>query len=87
MATGGKDSTVRLWQIPSIPTPVPGWFLALTETVAGVRLGDRGQVEFVSSGAFEAALDDLKARDKTEFYARLAQWFLADPSNRAPNPF
>jgi WD40 repeat protein len=87
MATGGKDSIVRLWPIPSIPTPVPEWFLAFTESVAGIRLGDRGQVELVPETEFEATVQALKSKDKDEFYGRLAQWFLADPTDREPAPF
>jgi WD40 repeat protein len=87
MAAGGKDSMVRLWHAPLIPTPVPEWFLTFTESVAGIRLGNRGQVEFVPPLEFETAVHNLRSKDKTEFYARLAQWFLADPTEREPAPF
>jgi hypothetical protein len=86
MAAGGHDSIVRLWHIPAIPTPVPEWFLTFTETVAGIRLGDRGHVELVPPMEFEAAVHALKSKDKNEFYARLAQWFLAEPAEREIAP-
>jgi WD40 repeat protein len=82
MAVGGTDCIVRLWRFPEGPTPIPEWFLTFAETVAGVRLGARGQIEFVPPTQFEAAAHELKSKDKNDFYVRLARWFLADPANR-----
>jgi WD40 repeat protein/serine/threonine protein kinase len=82
MAAGGRDLIVRLWHIPESPTPVPEWFLTFSETIAGIRVGDRGQIEFVRAMQFEAATQDLKSRKQNDFYARLAQWFFADPATR-----
>jgi WD40 repeat protein len=87
MAVGGRDSIVRLWHVPDSPTPVPEWFLTFAETVAGIRLGARGQTELIPAAEFDAAVQDLKAKSKDDFYARLARWFLADPAERAANPF
>ena len=86
MAMGGQDSIVRLWHMPSIPTPVPEWFLAFTESVAGIRLGARGQTELVPAAEFDAAVHGLKSKDK-DFYGRLARWFVANPAAREPAPF
>jgi eukaryotic-like serine/threonine-protein kinase len=87
MAVGGKDSIVRLWHVPESPTPVPEWFLTFAETVAGIRLGDRGQLEFIPEIQYEAAIHGAKSTGKNDFYGRLAQWFLADPAERDPAPF
>src|SRR6185503_1852066 len=87
MAVGGKDLIVRVWHVPEIPMPVPEWFLTFAQSLAGIRLGDRGQVEFVPESEFEAILNDPRAKDKNDFYGRIAQWFLADPKNREPAPF
>jgi len=87
MAVGGKDASVRLWHWPEIPKPLPAWFLIFAECVAGVRVGDRGQLEFVSAGDFETVVRELRSKDKNDFYVRMAEWFLANPSQRAQNPF
>ena len=87
MAAGGRDLILRLWPIPQSPTPVPEWFLVLSETIAGMRVGVRGQQEVVPEWEFETAIQELPTRDKTDVYVRLAQWFLADPSNRGMPPF
>ena len=87
IAAGGKDGILRVWPIPSSPTPIPEWFLTFAETVAGIRLGARGQVELVPPREFEASVRDHKLRDKSEFYARLARWFLAQPADRERVPF
>jgi WD40 repeat protein len=87
IATRGIDSALRVWPIPSSPTPVPEWFLTLTETVAGIRLGARGQTELIPALEFDAAVQELKSRSKDDYYVRLARWFLADPTNREAAPF
>lgn len=87
MAVGGKDSVVRLWHVPENPVPVPEWFLTFAETIAGIRLGERGQLEFVPEKEFDAAIEALRSKDRNEFYARVAQWFIADPMDRERSPF
>ncbi len=87
MAMGGTDSIVRLWPIPAVPIPVPEWFLIFTESVAGIRLGDRGQVELVPEAEFETTVRDLRSKNENGFYGHLARWFLADPTDREPAPF
>jgi WD40 repeat protein/serine/threonine protein kinase len=77
----------RLWDLPGVHGPVPSWFPALAETIGGLRLGSRGNVELVP----RQDLDEFRARLATmkpdEFYARVGQWLLADPSRRERSPF
>jgi len=87
VATGGKDATLRVWPIPSSPTPVPEWFLTLAESVAGIRVGARGQTELVPAAEYDTAVRDLRSSDRDVYYTRLARWFLADPADREPLPF
>jgi len=87
VATGGQDATLRVWLIPSSPAPVPGWFLTLAESVAGIRVGVRGQTELVPTADYDAAVSDLRSKDRDVYYTRLARWFLADPADREPSPF
>src|SRR5687768_10896753 len=86
IATGGNDATVRLWPIPTSPAPVPGWFLTFVESIAGIRLGARGQTEYVGT-EFDAAVLDLKSRAADDYYARLARWLIAHPIDRGATPF
>jgi WD40 repeat protein len=76
-----------LWNVPEAPTPVPAWFPAFAEAVAGLRLSERGNVELVPRHELESARDRLASGNAGDFYGRLAQWFLAEPSQRASNPF
>jgi WD40 repeat protein/serine/threonine protein kinase len=85
MAEGGKDSVVRLWHVPENPTPVPEWFLNFAEAIARIRVGDRGQSELIGATQFDAAMQAFRS-GQNDFYARLAQWFLADPAGRGAPP-
>jgi WD40 repeat protein len=84
---GATNGIGRVWHIAEAPVPVPGWFITFAETVAGIRLGDRGQVELVPEREFEPVVHAVPAKEKSDFYGRLAQWFLANPPEREPAPF
>ncbi len=86
MATGGRDSTVRVWSIPECPRPVPEWFLTFAEAVAGLRVGARGQLEFVSRVELDRVVEAVTLRDPDSFYPRLIRWFLEDPARRGRWP-
>ena len=85
----------RVWVLPEPPMPVPGWFPGFAETVAGLRLEERGNVELVPRIELEQVTERLKGPfdllragpGTNEFYARLGRWFLADPARRAQTPF
>ncbi|MEK7717365.1 MAG: hypothetical protein AAB322_06405, partial [Pseudomonadota bacterium] len=82
------NGTVRVWDTPPAPTPVPPWFLALAEAVAGTRLSTHGNTELVPRRELEDVAQRLFARgSEGDFYERLSQWLLADPSQRPASPF
>jgi hypothetical protein len=77
----------RVWDAPEAPTPVPAWFPAFAEAVAGLRLSERGNVELVPRHEISTGATHFAAEDEGGFYERLGRWFLADPAQHAPNPF
>jgi hypothetical protein len=81
-ATGG-----RIWDIPEVPVPVPAWFPGFAEAIAGIRLSERGNVELVPRSELNNFAKQLAPAESSGFYARFAQWFLTDPTNRAAAPF
>ena len=87
MVTGGGSGMIRVWDVPPVPTSTPVWFLELAEAVAGNRFSARGNPELIARGELEAISQRLAIMNATGFYARLAQWFLADPSHRSTSPF
>ncbi len=87
IATGAEGGLARVWEVPVPPLPVPAWFPAFAEAVAGTRLNRLGNVERLSHGELEATARQLAERSEAEFYQRLSQWLLADPAQRAASPF
>ena len=77
----------RVWTMPPAPVPVPEWFAAFAENVAGLRLDARGSAELVLWPALDQTAQRLPPEGAGEFYERLARWFLADPASRPPAPF
>jgi hypothetical protein len=86
VATGGEGG-VHVWEVPPVPTPVPDWFLAFAESIAGTRLSSRGNTELVARRELEELARQLARDDGDDFYHRMAEWFLADPAQRAACPF
>lgn len=78
---------LRVCDVPPVPTPVPSWFLALAEAVAGTRLSARGDPQFVSRRELEAVSRQLAGQGEGEFYGRVSRWFLSDPARRTMSPF
>jgi WD40 repeat protein len=85
LATAARGG--RIWDLPVAPMPVPGWFPALAEAIGGLRLGARGNAEFVSRQDLEEFGTKLAELPSDEFYARVGRWLLADPGRRAASPF
>jgi hypothetical protein len=77
------DGYVRVWDAPEVPNPVPPWFLALAEAVAGTRLSARGNVELVPRREIKDVAEQLERESGSDFYQRLGRWFLADPAEKA----
>jgi dipeptidyl aminopeptidase/acylaminoacyl peptidase len=87
VVSGSHRGIVRVWDAPPVPTPVPMWFIALAEAVAGTRLSALGNVELVSRQELDDAARRLAGVTKNDFYERLGRWFLADPMQRPVSPF
>ena len=87
IATANEDQVARVWQFPPAPTPVPEWFIAFAEAVAGVRLSAHANVELVPPQVICLLAEQVRHKEARDFYDRVAQWFLADPEQRAFDPF
>jgi WD40 repeat protein len=87
LATSARPGFVRVWEIPPAPTPVPAWFPAFAEAVAGARWSERGHLEMPASEALERFAGDPDAPDANGFYERLGRWILADPAHRPRSPW
>jgi len=87
MVAGEANGLVRVREVPPVPTPVPPWFLAFAEALAGTRISDRGNVELVARQDLEIVAQRLAGVNDGGFYERVAQWFFADPAQRPVSPF
>jgi hypothetical protein len=87
IVTGSDNGIVRIWDVPAVPTPVPGWFVEFAESVAGMRLTSRGNAEWVPRRELEALSQRLARESEGDFYVHLGRWFLANPSHRSASPF
>jgi eukaryotic-like serine/threonine-protein kinase len=85
IAAAGRGA--RVWNLPFAPTPVPEWFPAFAQAVAGIRLDERGNAELVPRTELDQMAGRLPRKGSGDFYERLARWFLADPANRETAPF
>jgi WD40 repeat protein len=79
------------FSLPMPPLPgekLPGWFLDLAETIAGLRLTPEGRLRSLDLDAWRAALTAMPTQPApTETTAwRWAQWLLAPPEQRRLHP-
>jgi eukaryotic-like serine/threonine-protein kinase len=81
------DGAARLWEVPTVPTPVPNWFPRLAEAIAEVRVGEQGAAEAVPFSELETLRRELTTPGGSDFWARWAEWFFLDPTNRCLSPF
>jgi WD40 repeat protein len=79
--------SLRVWDLPSAPTPLPAWFIAFAEAVAGIRLDDHGNAHLVPRTELDEAAEYMPPDGRGDYYGSLARWFLSDPEGRAPTPF
>jgi hypothetical protein len=86
MVAGEANGIVRVYEVPPVPTPVPPWFLAFAEALAGTRISDRGNVELVAREELKIAAR-VAGVNEGGFYERVARWFFADPAQRPVSPF
>jgi WD40 repeat protein len=86
VVTGSSGSSVVIWNMPRARAPIPDWFLAFAESVAGESLGARENLALVSRQELEKTAQRLALVTNPNFYERLARWFLAEPSQRGVSP-
>ncbi len=77
---GNTNGTAYVWDPSGGPVPVPGWFLAFAESVAGIRLGDQGSIEPASGAELERVLRATRMRPPNDFYERIAAKLVASPA-------
>ena len=78
---------IRVWEFPVVPTPVPAWFPAFAEAIAGTRWNELGHLELLSSEELDAALRNPASAGAVGFYGDLSRWVLADPGRRPGQPW
>jgi len=81
IAVGTRDGLAAIWKAPLAPTPVPDWFPSFAEAVAGLRLGNRGAMEWVAPGTITNFTGRVAA-DTTNFYSKLVLRFVETPLRR-----
>jgi len=71
-----RGDALRVWDVPEAPVPVPMWFPALVEAVAGKRLNEHGEVEIADRQEIKSMRDMLRAASTQDFYVTWTKWFL-----------
>ena len=86
VVTVGKG-TARIWDVPTVPLPVPDWLPDLAEAVAGQRIDDQ-DISLVTP------IDELfKLRQRlghvqeTDYYHTWVKWFFAEGATRTISPW
>jgi hypothetical protein len=72
---GATNGIARVWEVPDAPMPVPEWLPKFAEAIAGIRLGERGNVELVPRRELEQMARRLPPEGAGDFYERLAGGF------------
>jgi len=75
IALGTAEGIVHIWKIQRAPTPVPEWFPAFAEAVAGIRLAERGAMELAPRQKLKDLVTQITPNASTNEYERLASWF------------
>jgi hypothetical protein len=83
IAIGVTDGVARIWETPRVPMPVPGWFPAFAEAVAGIRLSERGNIELLAGERVKEFRRQIPPEDTTHFYGELVVRFIEGSPNRA----
>jgi WD40 repeat protein len=79
---GATNGIAAVWNVPEVPVPVPEWFPKFAEALAGIRLGEHGNVELVSRQMLKDFAKQIPASATSSEYERLARWFLEDEHRR-----
>jgi WD40 repeat protein len=78
---------VRIWELPTVPLPVPSWVMDLAEAVSGNRLDNQGVLQLVPFADLQALKTQVQESVETDPWSRLAKWLFADPAKRTISPF
>lgn len=87
LAASTGTGWIWVWDIPAAPTPVPAWFPAFAEAIAGTRWNERGHLELLPSDELQEARQPRPGTETSAFYAHLRDWLLADPGRRSRQPW
>jgi len=102
VASASADGTVRVWEVPAVPMPVPSWWLDIADALAGQRFNQLGMVEPVSDGRMETWRTLFRSPDNKAsplqptsqarqaspgFYTGWAEWFFDSRITRPSAPF
>ncbi|MBL9136263.1 MAG: protein kinase [Verrucomicrobiales bacterium] len=77
LSVAAKDA-LRVWEVVDPPLPVPGWFCAFVEAVAGRRMNAQRNVEPVGREALQEFRNRRSEIPDQDFYTRWANWFLSE---------
>src|SRR5262249_33163802 len=81
------ENRAHIWELPTVPLPVPNWVLDLAEAVSDSRLDDQGVSQPMPFTDLQAFKKQAQASTSSDFSTRLAKWLFADPANRNVSPF
>lgn len=87
VVTSTGNGWIRVWDFPVTPAPVPAWFPAFAEAIAGTRWNVRGHLELLRPEELQEAWRPRPASEATDFYTQLRDWMLADPGKRPERPW
>jgi WD40 repeat protein len=79
IAVGTTQGLMSIWGVPRASTPVPNWFPAFAEAVAGLRLAESGSMELVPNHVLKDFVHNAAVQAADNDYAQMARWFLQTP--------
>ena len=87
VVTASDDKTARVWDVPTVPLPVPGWVLKFAEAIAEKRFIDNDVSEPVTFAELMALKRQVAESSASDIWTRWAKWFFADSAARTISPF
>jgi WD40 repeat protein len=76
VVSGAQSGLVQIWDTPTLPLPVPAWFIGLVEAVAGTRYSEDGNVELVPREELDKLRQRLTPENRQGFYGGVGLWLL-----------
>lgn len=86
VVTASEDGSARVWEVPTIPLPVPKWVPQLAEAIADQRFDERGLPHAVSFAEFQSLKESLYKSSVVDVWTRWAKWLFANPAARTLSP-